>query len=289
MNKKVFILIDVYLKEGFLNLIIFLINYIFFKFFKSEFKIKNSISRYKNYLIKKIIDQCKGKVIQGLYKNIILEKQTHWDNDAMASKFLGVYENQVVNMIVRLQKDFGLKYFVNLGAGEGYHIIGMIKKKIFLSGFAFDISLQAQNILRTNIKNNNLTNKIHVFGKADIHQIKLALENKILKKVLFLIDIEGDEFNFFNKKNIRYFKESFFIIEEHPPLNNTKKKIDKLLKLFRTYFKINFIVTSSRDPNNIKELNNFSDDEKWLMMSESRPGKQGTQRWIVLTPKKHKF
>ena len=41
--------------------------------------------------------------------------------------------------------------------------------------------------------------------------------------------------------------------------------------LIENYFKVNVINNSSRNPFEIELLNNFNDDEKWLMMSESRP------------------
>ena len=40
-----------------------------------------------------------------------------------------------------------------------------------------------------------------------------------------MVDIEGDEFDLFNKDNLRYFKNSFLIIENHENLNKSKKKI----------------------------------------------------------------
>ena len=48
-------------------------------------------------------------------------------------------------------------------------------------------------------------------------------------------------------------------------------------------FDIKWIKTQSRNFSQYKILNKFSDDEKWLMMSESRPQ---TMQWLICEPKK---
>jgi hypothetical protein len=46
-------------------------------------------------------------------------------------------------------------------------------------------------------------------------------------------------------------------------------------------FNLEFIKTENRQYSNFKILNKFNDDEKWLMMSESRPA---TMQWIICKP-----
>ena len=46
-------------------------------------------------------------------------------------------------------------------------------------------------------------------------------------------------------------------------------------------FKISYVYSSNRDPFKFKQLNDFNDDDKWLLMSECRPK---SMRWIVLEP-----
>ena len=49
----------------------------------------------------------------------------------------------------------------------------------------------------------------------------------------------------------------------------------------KQYFNIRFCKTENRKFSNFKILDKFNDDEKWLMMSESRPA---TMSWIVCEP-----
>ena len=56
-----------------------------------------------------------------------------------------------------------------------------------------------------------------------------------------------------------------------------------LLDNIQKFFDIKWIKTQSRNFSQYKILNKFSDDEKWLMMSESRPQ---TMQWLICEPKK---
>ena len=44
---------------------------------------------------------------------------------------------------------------------------------------------------------------------------------------------------------------------------------------------VHTLKNSSRNPHNYEILNKFNDDDKWLLMGESRPE---TMNWIILTP-----
>ena len=54
-----------------------------------------------------------------------------WNSYDLPSKYLGTYELEVQNLIIQSQKKNKKKYFINLGCGEGYHAICLMKKKVF--------------------------------------------------------------------------------------------------------------------------------------------------------------
>jgi hypothetical protein len=99
---------------------------------------------------------------------------------------------------------------------------------------------------------------------------------------LFLIDIEGNEFYLLNDKFCNFFSKCFFIIECHEFNIKNKRIIKNFYNSIKKRFKIEIIKDISKDPFNFDILNNFSDDEKYLMMSEGRPKKM---QWVVLYPK----
>jgi hypothetical protein len=168
---------------------------------------------------------------------------------------------------------------INFGASEGYHLIPLIKKKYFQSGYAFENDILTRKKLINNIYQNNLTKKIKVFNKANFIDVFNNLNNNQLKKSLFLIDIEGDENSIFNSKNLKFLKSSFFLIEIH---NIFKRNQNIYRKFLKRYFKIKIINQSDRNPHELKKLEDFNENEKWIMMSETKPF---TMQWFLLYPK----
>ena len=240
------------------------------------------IDKKKFQLEQKIIKLTNKKVISGLYEGIHLNCKTNNGSYDFSTKLLGIYEEQIQIALSKLKIENQLDYIVNFGTADGYHLIGLLKKNLFKYGFSFEIDKKMNNNLLENIKLNNLEEKIKLFTtKADLDFIDTILDERQLKNTLFLIDIEGDEFNLFTDGNIEKYKNSYFVIEDHHFYVKDQKKKDFFYEVINKNFKVNMINTGSRNPYNYKILDNFNDDEKWLIMSEGRPM---TMNWILLSP-----
>lgn len=105
-----------------------------------------------------------------------------------------------------------------------------------------------------------------------------------MNKTLYLVDIEGEEFALFNEFNLNFFKTSILIIENHDFMIDDKKLIKKFFNLINKYFNLEILLNSGRNPFSIKEIKDFGDDEKWLIMGEGRPR---TIEWLVCIPKNY--
>ena len=81
---------------------------------------------------------------------------------------------------------------------------------------------------------------------------------------------------------LNYFCECYFIVEDYNfnVLNNNI--LSNFYKIINKNFHVEIIKDHSKKPFEITILDKFSDDEKYLMMSEGRPE---TMQWLVLTPK----
>ncbi len=245
--------------------------------------LNNFIDKKKNTLGKIISNYSKRKILYGPYKNTKIINSFSWSNIDSASKYLGTYESHIQEKIIKLAKKFKLKFFVDLGAAEGYHLVSLIKKKFFLKGFAFEINKESRILLKRNAFVNKVSNKIKIFSKAEFESMKNILNKRQFNKTLFLVDIEGHEFVLFNKKFCTFFSNSYFIIEDHNFNEKSKKKRDNFYKIVKKYFKVEIIKDNAKNPFNYKILDPFTDDEKYLMMSEGRPE---TMQWLILYPKK---
>ena len=95
----------------------------------------NFIDKKKNTLGEIISNYSKQKILYGPYKNTKIINSFSWSKTDSATKYLGTYESQIQEKIIQLTKKFKLKFFIDLGAAEGYHLISLIKKKKFLKRF----------------------------------------------------------------------------------------------------------------------------------------------------------
>ena len=243
----------------------------------------NFIDKKKYLLGKKISEYSNQKVLFGPYSGTKFLNLDGWTKLDFSSKYLGSYESQIQSKIIFLSKKFNLNCIVDLGAAEGYHLISLLRKKVFKKGLAYEINSKSRDILEKNAKINKVNKKITIHKQADFNSLKKNLAKSNLNKTLFLVDIEGNEFFLFDEEFCKYFSKSFFIIEDHNfniRNNKIKKKFYITLKKF---YKFDIIENKTKNPFEYKILDKFTDDEKYLMMSEGRPE---TMSWIILTPKK---
>jgi len=255
---------------------------IFFLILKKIHLIKYSslLEKKKYETNKKIIIATNSKIIHGAYKNVIYYQKSYFNDSG--NKLIGLYENQVQKKIIELKKKFNLNFLINFGSGDGYHFLGLIKNNFFKKGLAYEINHNERKNLKKNIKLNNIENKTLVFNSANFDYLKKNSNKIKLKDTLFLVDIEGDEFKLFNSKNLRFFKNSVLIIENHDFFISNKSLVKKFFKLLRNNFSIEILENTSRNPFFVDKFKELSDDERWLMVSE---GRKCQQNWIVCTPK----
>ena len=61
-----------------------------------------------------------------------------------------------------------------------------------------------------------------------------------------------------------------------------KKKTKSFYKTIKKFFKVEFVDDNFENPLNYKILDNLTEDEKYLILSEGRPLRM---QWIILLPK----
>ena len=247
-----------------------------------KLKYRSTVEKKKYFLDEKIINLSEKKVMSGLYKNCYLGCHSHqYKYGGHSSRLLGVYEEQIQIEINKLSKENNLLNIVCFGAADGFHALGSLKNDTFKFGYAFEINKKSYDHLLDNRKQNNLEKNLKIFcEKANFKTLDQYLKEENLNKTLFLIDIEGDEYELFDETNIIKFKKSFFIIEDHFFYDN-KNKRNNFYNLIKKNFKVSLVHNSSRNPFNFDILNELSDDDKWLLIGEGRPK---SMNWIVLTP-----
>jgi len=247
-----------------------------------KLKYRSTIEKRKYLLDKKIMNLTKNKIISGLYKNCYLGSKSNWFKyGGYSNRLLGVYEEQVQFELNRLSNENNLHNIVCFGAADGYHILELLKNNIFKFGYAFEIDKTSCDNLLNNRKQNNLEKNLKVFcEKANFKTLNQCIKDEDLNKTLFLIDIEGDEYELFDEINIEKYKKSFFIIEDHIFYDH-KNKRDYFYELIKKNFKVSLLHNSERNPFKFEILKDFNDDDKCLLMGENRPK---SMNWLILKP-----
>ena len=246
---------------------------------KLNIKFKDPIQKKRIYLSKKLNEFTNGKIIDGIYKDSKFIYASEFFL-AKPAQLLGCYEKEVQEKIFELSKKYNLNYFMSIGAGEGYHAIGSRVANLFEYSLCFELEKKNREIIKKNFNLNSINKNFDIFGKADLDFFEV-IKNKVeLNKSLFLFDIEGDEFKILNEENLSLIKDSCLIIELHH-FYLTKSQNEEFLERLKKHFKITFINTGNRQFSKFKILDKFNDDEKWLLMSESRPA---TMNWIICEP-----
>ena len=277
-RKKILKYKSIYNQNGFDGVYLYFVNKNFTKTGLSNF-----IDKKKNILGKEISKISNNKILYGPYSGTKILSSYGWSNIDFCPKYLGSYEYQVQKKIIDLNKKKKFDYFIDLGAAEGYHIISLLKKKFFKQGLAFEISKKSREILKKNAQINKLNNRIRIYKDANLSSLKNTLRNFNHRRLLFLVDIEGQEYDLFDKDFCKIFSKGTFIIEEHPFNISNKRKIKNFNQNIKKYYNVEILKDTPKNPFNFSILEKYSDDEKYLMMSEGRPE---SMKWLILHPKK---
>ena len=269
-----------YDRNGLIGVINVLLGKIGIKFrFKSLMELRiiwiaNHIKRFTN-----------NTVNTGLYKGMKVHNNTFWSQKDISTRLLGFYELEVQNVILKIQSILKLKkkFLINIGGGDGYHAVGLLRSKIFQKSIIFEIDKQGRNIIDINLDINNQKKKARILGEVKKNFLTTDLKSVKLNDCFFLIDIEGAEYSLLDKKNLDKLSNSILLVELHAV---EKKSLDKFMKMIKKHYNIKVFYTESRDLSKIDFMHNLEDNDRWLAVSEHRGGMMS---WIVCIPKKNKF
>ena len=250
-----------------------------------KFRFKTLIEKRIIWIANYIKHFTKNKVNTGLYKGMKIHDSSFWSQKDLSARLLGLYEYEVQKMILKIQSVSKLKkkYLINIGGGDGYHSIGLLKSKIFEKSIIFELDKYGRDIIDFNLKINKQKHKATIYGEAKDNFLTQDLKSIKLKDCFFLIDIEGGEYSLLNEENLKKLSNSILLIEIH----NTQKKIfKKFINRIKKIYKFETFHTEGRDLSKIDFMGHLEDNDRWLAVSEHRPNMMS---WIYCIPKENKF
>lgn len=231
----------------------------------------------KAELVSEISDSLDYTVQRGPFVGLRLPSEGAWSDYDIAAKLVGAYEQQLHECIEMLLGR-RLAAVVNVGASEGYYILGFAMRKSDTRCFAYDIDVSATKILSEYAKLNGV--EVEILSKFDCED---PLRDLSLEKddcnVLFIYDCEGCEAGIceFPQEAI---ERSLFLVELHDMFEPgvTQRLVDSLS---RTH-SITLITETDRDFRDFPELHQLPILEKALILDEFRAEKMN---WLFAEPK----
>ena len=219
-------------------------------------------------------------IAYGSFKGFKFTKDSWWSKHDRGSMILGLYEKEIIEILLNTSKERSV--FIDIGAADGYYAVSSVKNYFFNRSYCFEIEQKGRSVIRQNSILNGVAEKVIIFGEANRKSL-LKIPKADISNSVVLIDIEGFEFDFLDTNILNILKESICIIELHDWLfKDGKKRLEELRKRASKNFKISEFKLRSRDTSNIKELDLYSDNERWIICSEGRPR---SMTWLRLDPK----
>jgi hypothetical protein len=159
-----------------------------------------------------IYDKFNGEILSGPFKE--LKFQNKHVAAAGIPTILGTYEKEIHSFFtINFLKKY--KNFIDIGAGEGYYLAGVLKNNPHIKGIAFEQNINGLNLIKENIALNGFKNEVLLYGKAAINLVKKVLVDIINQPTLILVDIEGFEETLLNPEEIEELLNVDLIVEVH--------------------------------------------------------------------------
>ena len=218
-------------------------------------------------------------VAYGPFKGLKLPGQMWWGTADRAGMLFGLYEQDIQNSLGTIPGTH--KTFVNLGAADGYYGVGVLINGLFEESHCFEMSEAGRNVIRRVAEQNGMSDRVSIHGIAERDFAKYLPADRLSTSVL-LVDIEGGEFDLFDRRMLEVFKGSILILELHEHFfDDGHQKLRRLEQDATEFFAITELTTTSRDLSQFPELKQFSDSDRWLICSE---GRRRLPHWYRLDP-----
>jgi len=239
---------------------------------------KKYVERRRRELSLELNDIFQARVAYGLFRGMKLSQSASWSVYDRAPMLLGIYEEEVLEIILKLPAHIDV--FINIGAADGYYAIGALTSGRFRKSIAYEMEETSRRAMADNALLNNVVPHISIRETADTQTLSL-ISDDLRGNSFVLIDIEGYEFTLLNDKNLTLLKDTFVVVEIHIFDAESVDQYQLLLERCKNTHKTRVVMTGARDLSRYPEISHFSDNDRWLLCSEGRPYNMS---WLVLEP-----
>jgi hypothetical protein len=257
--------------------------------------IKNTLIRFKNLRISsrnRILNEIKKEVYNvvkmslgdrvgyGRFKGMVISTNGGWGGEQdRVTQQLGLYEKEVVEVISQLSS--ADRIFIDIGAANGYYAVGAALCLTYKKVIAYEMTDHGRNSIVLNSQLNGVSDKVEIKGCFDSKSISDL--NGIIgcEDFVFLVDIEGGEYEVLSEHFFSSFKKSYVIVELHPWLVNNVDRISELFSSAKFTHNVTKIQNNGRDILNFPFFACIKEDYLCLSISENR---DRPMEWVLFSP-----
>jgi len=216
----------------------------------------------------------------GPFRGMRLGPDTAWSVADRAPILLGLYEKEVLESLAGFD---GKKFFINLGAGDGYYGVGVLVSGICGRSYCYEMGERGRKIIGDTARLNGLEDRVEIRGKAEPGFYR-DLPADVAGDCILFVDIEGAEFEILDEAAFRVFDNAVIFLELHDWFfQDGPKRMETLRCNAAGTHDITELTMAARDLSCFSELHEFSDSDRWLLCSEGRPRRMN---WIRFEPKR---
>jgi hypothetical protein len=251
------------------------------KTIKRQLSFRRVVGLYRRRLSRKIFAKCGGIVQYGPFAGMQWLDNPRWGRSEQGVMILGLYEQEVLENLAEAPARF--RVFVDVGAADGYYAVGLLHSGRVDRSVAFESIPECRVAISRLAAKNGVSDKITILGTASDRFVDSLRTHKINShETMFLIDIEGAEFKVLTEEVFAFLKDSMIIVETHAHIYaDPQGEMERLVKRASLTHRVTTWYPGARNPWTIKELEEFTEIDRWILCSE---GRVEVQQWLRFDP-----
>jgi hypothetical protein len=241
----------------------------------------DTLYQIRSELGAKIYSSYNGIIQNNTFKGCSIPEVSEWSGTQdLGSKLLGIYEQDVLDFLNKTKGTY--KFLVDIGAADGYYVVGSVFAGIVDRAYGFEINGKSRDTMIENAKINNVLDSVYIDSEATLAKIDSILNDEDQNPGIFIIDIEGAEFDLLTYSFLKACKNCTLIVEIHEE-NDLNNKYKDIINYCSNFFDISYFYNRTKTIPDLPLINTINDNFRWLLCSE---GRFKQMHWLVLTPRK---
>ena len=177
---------------------------------------KGNRERKQSVLISALAQVLARRVLSGPFRGMGYLGRSPGGSTLMP-KVLGTYEKEIWESIASLLDGETPGIVVDIGAGEGYYVTGLVWSGRAARAVAYEADDGRRDLLAQLAKRNNVADRVEIRGYCGPEVLVAAIDE--IQPSLLIIDVEGGEVGLLDGPVVERLAKTNLVVEIHPWVN----------------------------------------------------------------------